>query len=133
MYQHGHYIDRRPSSLRPEPLFCLCGAPMILRFSTVYQKLFYGCTRSECKNTHGCHPDGRPLGIPADIQTRSLRQQAHRALMQVWDYTDTKERAKMYTWMAKHTTSKHVANMLKPELLELIGQLRDIKKAIDIH
>jgi ssDNA-binding Zn-finger/Zn-ribbon topoisomerase 1 len=39
---------------------------------------FYGCKRwPTCKGTHGAHPDGRPLGIPGDAETKEWRHRAH--------------------------------------------------------
>ena len=35
---------------------------------------FYGCSRYPvCQNTHGAHPDGTPLGKPANKATREAR------------------------------------------------------------
>lgn len=40
--------------------------------------LFYGCTRwPECDCKHGAHPNGDPLGIPANRATREARIRAH--------------------------------------------------------
>lgn len=33
-----------------------------------------------CKHSHGAHDDGRPLGTPADLETREWRRRAHAAL-----------------------------------------------------
>ena len=39
---------------------------------------FWGCSRwPNCKATHGAHPDGSPVGIPADKETKALRVKAH--------------------------------------------------------
>lgn len=46
---------------------------------------FYGCNRyPECKATHGAHPDGSPLGVPADERTRKARMRAHREFDRLW-------------------------------------------------
>lgn len=76
---------------------------------------FYGCTNyPECKATHGAHPDGRLLGIPADALTREARILAHEAFDLLWEdalrmYKDTGERspefllrvarARAYSWL----------------------------------
>lgn len=59
---------------------------MILRATTKYPDKdgkptkFYGCTRwPACKGTHGAHPDGRPLGMPATQETKRARIRAHEA------------------------------------------------------
>lgn len=62
-----------------------CGAPMILRTSDKYPnkdgspRKFYGCTRwPVCSGTHSAHQNsGKPMGIPADKETKLARQQAH--------------------------------------------------------
>ncbi len=63
-----------------------CGAPMRLLETPKFKdnlgrpKKFYGCTNyPECKGTHGAHPDGRPLGTPADAETKQARRYAHDA------------------------------------------------------
>jgi ssDNA-binding Zn-finger/Zn-ribbon topoisomerase 1 len=67
-----------------ENVICPCGAPMVLRETSRYKypngqpRKFYGCSRyPKCKEVHGAHPDGRPLGIPATKETRALRHQCH--------------------------------------------------------
>lgn len=58
-----------------------CGADMVLRNSAAYSRLFYGCVNyPECKATHGAHPDGRPLGVPANKETKQARIKAHEAM-----------------------------------------------------
>lgn len=74
----------------PEPaeLECPdCHGPMV--FVTAEEsrwgKPFYRCDRwPKCHGHHGAHPDGSPLGIPADARTRALRKQAHDALDPLW-------------------------------------------------
>jgi len=60
-----------------------CGAPMRLRTS-VYGP-FYGCSQyPDCNGVHGGHPDGSPLGTPADAKTRSAHSLAHAAFDRLW-------------------------------------------------
>lgn len=55
-----------------------CGREMMLKRSKYGP--FYGCVAwPQCEATHGAHPDGRPLGIPADKATREARMRAHEA------------------------------------------------------
>src|SRR6478752_167673 len=57
-----------------------CGVPMVLREQHALKRKFYGCSRwPNCDGTHGAHPDGRPLGIPADRRTKKMRIVAHAA------------------------------------------------------
>lgn len=68
----------------PAPLVCAdCGATLVLRASRYGP--FYGCTRyPACKGSHGAHPDGRPLGIPATTATKQARIAAHAAFDALW-------------------------------------------------
>ena len=56
-----------------------CSADMVLRNSRFGK--FYGCsTFPLCKATHGAHPNGKPLGFPANKELKQLRMKAHREL-----------------------------------------------------
>ena len=62
-----------------------CGSEMVLRKSLKYKSPFYGCSRfPECRGTHGAHPDGRPLGVPANKETKEWRIKAHDAFDTLW-------------------------------------------------
>lgn len=62
-----------------------CGGAMVLRKSLKYPKPFYGCVHFPyCRATHGAHPDGKPLGIPANAETKRWRIAAHAALDPLW-------------------------------------------------
>jgi len=71
--------------MKTEKLKCPeCEAPMKLHETNKYKygsgnlRKFYGCTRwPQCKGTHGAHPDGSPLGIPARKETKDARVRAH--------------------------------------------------------
>ncbi len=53
-----------------------CEGKLVLRLSRY--GLFYGCSNYPiCKAAHGAHPDGKPLGVPANAETRSWRMKAH--------------------------------------------------------
>lgn len=69
----------------------LCGAPMILRITSKFQyadgtnRKFYGCSKfPECRSAHGANPDGSPVGIPADDETKKLRIKAHDLFDRLW-------------------------------------------------
>jgi ssDNA-binding Zn-finger/Zn-ribbon topoisomerase 1 len=48
--------------------------------------LFYGCNSyPNCKATHGAHPDGKPLGKPADKETKAWRIKAHLAFDKLFE------------------------------------------------
>lgn len=56
-----------------------CGAPMILKPSKFKNPFYYQCPNYPiCRGAHGAHPDGSPMGIPADKATREARIEAHR-------------------------------------------------------
>jgi len=98
---------------------CICGSDMILKDSK-YGK-FYGCERFPlCKNTHGCHPNGTPLGIPADKETRELRHRLHEIMNQKFNYKSKKGRKQMYKFLKENTATGHIGSMMKPEIIKLI-------------
>ena len=92
----------RPQSqlVQPANLACPeCGAAMIRRPSRY--GLFYGCIRyPECRSTHGCHPNGAPLGIPGDPETKRARMRAHDAFDALWK-TKRMTRQQGYLWLRR--------------------------------
>lgn len=65
----------------PEPN---CGGVLHLKESRFGP--FWGCEcfkQNGCKGTHGAHPDGTPLGTPADKETKEWRIEAH-AVFEDW-------------------------------------------------
>lgn len=83
-----------------------CGAPMMLRETERFKtktgspRKFYGCSRfPKCMATHGAHPDGRPLGVPGNAETKAARGRAHAAFDAIWqDGRLTRHAA--YAWLA---------------------------------
>lgn len=65
--------------------------------------LFWGCDGyPKCEATHGAHPDGTPLGIPADRVTKQERIAAHLIFDQLWmGPLATMTRTQAYHWMQK--------------------------------
>lgn len=62
-----------------------CGARMRLIESRRFKRLFWSCSRwPDCDGAHGAHPDGRPLGEPADKATRKRRHEVHEAFDWLW-------------------------------------------------
>lgn len=62
-----------------------CGEPMVLRKSKRYPAPFWGCSQyPKCTGTHGAHPNGRPLGVPANKETREWRIKAHAEFDLIW-------------------------------------------------
>jgi len=62
--------------------------------------MFYGCNRfPSCTATHSCHQEtGKPMGIPADKETKSWRMKAHEAFDEVWKKKLNK-RQLAYLWL----------------------------------
>ena len=96
-----------------------CESPMVLRKSRF--GMFYGCTKfPDCRGTHGAHPDGAPMGVPADKETKQARIMAHDAFDMVWKdrqknlgYSRTAARGECYAWLAVelniHRNDCHIA------------------------
>lgn len=80
-------------------VFCgECGSLMVQRSSRFGP--FWGCsTFPTCRGTHGAHPDGTPLGTPANAETKVARIRAHDAFDTLWQ--TKKERRDAYHWMRK--------------------------------
>ncbi|HEX5095214.1 MAG TPA: zinc-finger-containing protein [Acidimicrobiia bacterium] len=72
-------------SVRDEDLACPdCAAPMELAIGYGGRQ-YYRCERyPDCHGAHGAHPDGSPMGEPADARTRQARILAHEALDKLW-------------------------------------------------
>lgn len=83
---------------------------MVLRTTTKFTtrdgkpRKFYGCSRfPDCKATHGAHPNGKPLGHPADTETKRMRMAAHRAAELAFGKWDTpRGRTDLYEWLRGH-------------------------------
>jgi ssDNA-binding Zn-finger/Zn-ribbon topoisomerase 1 len=123
----------------PTPLLCPeCGAPMVLRTTTKHYygngqpRKFYGCTRyPECGGAHGAHPNGEPIGIPADAETKRARMAAHDAFDRLWKGelggTMTRKQAyrELQRVMGMTEEQAHIGRMDKQQcarLVELLGE-----------
>jgi hypothetical protein len=58
----------------------------------------YRCRSLDCRGSHASHPDGSPVGTPADARTRKARTLAHEAFDRVWR-TKKMTRGRAYAWM----------------------------------
>ena len=78
-------------------LYCPnCGSVMILH-KAVRQ---YKCSKyPKCKAVHGSHPDGTPLGTPADTMTCRARRRAHKAFDAIFHTYPEIHRTVCYHWM----------------------------------
>lgn len=92
-----------------------CGARMILRDSAYGR--FWGCSNyPHCRGTHGAHPDGRPLGTPANEETKLARQRLHALMETKWRYRSMKQRVQMYKWLEENAPQPHIAMMSLDEV-----------------
>ena len=82
-----------------------CGKDMVLKNSRY--GLFYGCVDfPDCRSTHGAHPDGSPLGIPANKETKLLRIAAHNAFDCLWQ-SGSMRRKDAYRWLMRAMRMSH--------------------------
>jgi len=117
-----------------------CGAKMMLKDSRY--GWFYSCTTyPKCRSTHGTHPNGEPLGIPADSKTKSWRMKAHIEFDKLWDESDAEmTRSEAYRWMietlALAKDDAHIAKFSINQCRQLIealavrDQLAEINKPV---
>jgi ssDNA-binding Zn-finger/Zn-ribbon topoisomerase 1 len=76
-----------------------CDSVMELKESR-YGK-FWGCTQfPNCRGSHGAHPHGSPLGVPANAETKAARIQAHAAFDVIWKGGHMK-RNDAYIWLSR--------------------------------
>lgn len=115
--------SRKPvkSASAPEtPLCPLCQSLMILRTTQKFRypngdpRKFWSCsTWPKCNGIHGAHPDGRPLGIPGDAETKKARIRAHDAFDAVWRGRKW-SRSHGYRWLREQLeitkTECHIGN-----------------------
>lgn len=110
-----------------------CGSPMVLRetkrftYKNGTPRKFYGCSQwPKCAATHGAHPSGEPLGVPADAKTKRLRIEAHQAFDQLWK-SGMMSRDKAYRVMQKvmgmTEDEAHIGRFTKDQCLLLIVRL----------
>jgi len=109
-----------------------CGAPMKLNRSRY--GLFYGCTEwrnTGCKGSHGAHPNGLPLGIPADSRTKKMRMAAHNAFDPLWNGPEPvfDSRGRAYRWiesvMCLNTEDAHIGKFNSEQCAALIEHIWD--------
>lgn len=119
-----------------EKVICAeCGAEMVLRQTSKFRynngrpRKFYGCSRyPECKAVHGAHPDGKPLGIPANAETKRWRMEAHKLFDQLWKsgaHTKDEAYAELQARMKMTPEEAHIGRFTKEQCIELIRQFYD--------
>lgn len=103
-----------------------CGSNMVLRKGKYGQ--FYGCPQyPKCTGIHGAHPDGSPLGIPADKETRTARIKAHDVFDAYWRKVGKRRRTaykELEEIMGMDYKHAHIGRFTKEEcdfLIEYLG------------
>jgi len=90
-----------PLGARSDLICGECGNLMVLRYTEIYERYFYGCTKfPSCSGTHGAHADGTPLGTPANKETKRARQAAHEYFDRLW-HTACVPRKVAYRWLGQ--------------------------------
>jgi len=111
-----------------------CGAPMKFHPTSRYGP-FYGCsTFPKCRATHGAHPNGRPLGIPADKATKEVRIRAHAAFDRLWKGGGMSRGAAYRALQALMDMSEeeaHIGRFTKAQCERLIELLNERQEAIE--
>lgn len=112
-----------------------CGADMVLRQSKFKNPFFWGCSQyPECQSSHGAHPDGRPLGIPANRETKDWRIKAHDAFDAIWKNKQTGiKRKAAYALLAAELGVKevHVAESDIEQCKQIISASEAIKARLE--
>jgi len=77
-----------------------CGGQMTFHPTSRYGP-FYACSNyPRCDCTHGAHPDGSPLGVPADKKTKVARIAAHGLFDRIWQGPEAPmTRRTAYLWL----------------------------------
>lgn len=78
-----------------------CGSFLVL--TGTGEKLVYRCARrndTRCQGSHGAHPDGTPMGIPAHWSVRVVRRKAHSVFDLLWNGQGSRmSRGAAYRWL----------------------------------
>lgn len=84
--------------------------------------------RPACAGTHGCHPDGSPMGTPAPAHVRRARSAAHASFDRLWS-EGTMTRSQAYAWMREamglSREEAHISRMDAARCRELVRKLEE--------
>lgn len=107
---------------------------MELRYTTRYTypngkpRRFWGCRNfPECKGTHGAHPDGTPMGIPADEETKKWRVKAHDVLTDIankYGLSRNEQYSMIQGLMHMSPSEAHISNFNTEQCQKLIRLLQ---------
>jgi ssDNA-binding Zn-finger/Zn-ribbon topoisomerase 1 len=92
---------------------------------------FWGCVRwPDCSGRVAAHPDGSPMGRPADKATREARKKAHDALDSLWqsgEMTRTEAYVLACKIMNRSRKSMHISLLDKDQCEELARKIVNFK------
>ena len=87
----------------------------------------YKC-KSPCRGSHGAHPDGKPLGTPANSRIRKARSEAHLVFDVLWQ-SGKMSRVEAYAWMRStlrlQPDEAHISSMNVAQCRSLIQAVQD--------
>lgn len=96
------------------------------------RKPFYRCYKfPNCSGTHGAHPNGAPMGIPGDRNTRKIRRRVHAVLNLAFPWSEPRERERTYSWLKDHGFG-HIGSMSAEECELVIDVFREEFPTLDI-
>ena len=108
---------------------------MVLRTTTRFTyrngspRKFYGCSRYPlCEAAHGAKPDGTPLGIPANKETKKTRMAAHDKFDSYWQKKGLNKNqaySLLQEIMELSPQDAHIAMFSKEQCLELINCINE--------
>ena len=127
-------VDAMTAIRKREDVICFCGSTASLRSNAlIYAGKTYGngkayiCDRfPACRGSVGTHPDGRPLGIIPDTETKRLRIQLHAMIDPLWK-DNKKRRGSVYGWLKRitgGTKEVHMGETTKEDCLRLIELIK---------
>ena len=128
--------DRSYSSEQESLVVCAdCSSNMVLKKDQNGRK-YYLCSRvPACLGNHSAHPDGSPVGIPGDKETRLLRRQCHEKLDSLWKGGEC-TRVEAYVVLQKilNLTEEeaHIGKLNKQQCLTFLKQFDMLGSAVTI-
>ena len=117
---------------------CFCGSSTSLRSNAlIYNGKEYGngkiwlCDRFPvCRGSVGTHPDGKPLGIVPDEETKKLRIKLHAIIDPLWECVENgrsrkRNRGSVYGWLNRIMGRQiHMGETTKQDCLDIVEAIK---------